>query len=74
MFGITESQLERLKLQYPKGTKVELISMGFDPRPVEPGTVGTVLCVDDVGTVHVAWENGRSLGLVPGEDSFRVIR
>lgn len=74
MFGITESQLERLKLQYPEGTIVELISMENDPRPIAPGMLGKVLYIDDLGTIHVAWQNGRLLGLVPGEDSFRVIR
>lgn len=47
--------------------------MSDDPRPVEPGTRGTVRVVDDMGTIHMDWDNGRSLGLVPGEDSFRKL-
>lgn len=61
------------RLNYPPGTRVELISMDNDPRPIEPGTRGTVRIVDDMGTVHVDWDNGRRLGLVPGEDSFRKL-
>lgn len=61
------------RLNYPPGTRVELISMDNDPRPIVPGTRGTVRIVDDMGTVHVEWDNGRRLGLVPGEDSFRKL-
>jgi hypothetical protein len=43
-----------------------------DPHhPVESGTRGTVEHVDDMGTIHMRWDNGRGLGLVPGEDEFR---
>ena len=45
--------------------------MGDDPRPVENGTRGTVRVVDDMGTVHCDFDNGRRLGLIPGEDIFR---
>lgn len=47
--------------------------MGDDPRPVENGTRGTVRIVDDMGTVHCDFDNGRRLGLIPGEDSFRKL-
>ena len=59
-----------MKKRYPEGTRIVLEQMGEDPRPVEAGTKGTVVCVDDIGTVHCAFDNGRCLGLVPGEDSF----
>ena len=61
------------RLNYPPGTRVELISMDNDPRPIAPSTRGTVRIVDDMGTVHVDWDNGRRLGLVPGEDFFRKL-
>ena len=32
-----------------------------------------MICVDDIGTVHCSFDNGRQLGLVPGEDSFRTL-
>ena len=61
---------ERLRIKYPRGTRILLISMGYDPRPIEPNTRGTVEHIDDMGTVHCRFDNGRSLGLIPGEDSF----
>ena len=45
-----------------------------DPyAPVPPGTRGTVAAVDDVGTIHMKWDNGRTLGVVPGVDQFRKL-
>lgn len=64
---------ERLREQYPKGTRVLLISMGNDPRPIESGTRGTVDFVDDMATVFCSFDNGRSLGLIDSEDSFRKL-
>jgi hypothetical protein len=61
------------KEKYPKGTRIELISMDDPYAPLEPGTKGTVVHVDDMGTIHMQWDNGRTLGLIPGEDNFKVI-
>lgn len=45
-----------------------------DPyAPVTSGTRGTVKFVDSMGTIFPEWDNGRSLGVVPGEDSFRKL-
>ena len=63
--------VERMKKNYPPGTRIMLLKMGDDPRPVEDNTRGTVIAVDDIGTLHCSFDNGRSLGVVPGEDSFR---
>lgn len=61
------------RLNYPTGTRLELISMDNDPLPIPPGTRGTVLGVDDAGQVLMHWDNGRSLSLIPGEDAFRKL-
>ena len=61
------------KEMYPKGTRIELISMEDPFAPIAAGTQGTVVCVDDMGTIHMEWDNGRTLGLIPGEDSFKVV-
>lgn len=65
--------IKRYKEMYPKGTRIELVHM-YDPfAPIYSGTKGTVVCVDDMGTIHMKWDNGRTLGIIPGEDAFRVI-
>lgn len=61
-----------IRQNYPPGTRLELISMD-DPQAIPPGSRGTVDHVDDMGTIHMRWDCGRSLGLVPSEDSFRKL-
>ena len=65
--------VESIKKRYPVGSRIILHSMGDDPRPIAPGTKGTVRIVDDMGTVHCNFDNGRRLGLILGEDSFSII-
>ena len=67
------NRAEYLKKAYPSGTRIVLNSMGDDPRPIESGTRGTVAVVDDIGTVHCEFDNGRRLGLIEGEDDFRTL-
>ncbi len=69
----SRKEVERIRKQYPAGTRIELISMDDPHAPIESGMQGTVDIVDDVGTLHMKWDNGRTLGIVPGEDSFKVI-
>ena len=64
-------QVRRYQEEYPPGTRILLLHMGRDPCPVEDHVRGTVKVVDDMGTLHCAFDNGRSLGVIPGEDSFR---
>jgi len=66
-------KIERLKEQYPPGTRIELINMNDPYSPVPAGTQGTVDHVDDGGALHMAWDNGRTLGVIPGEDQFKVL-
>lgn len=66
-------QVERIKERYPIGTRIELLSTMDDIQGVEKGIKGTVIGVDDIGTIHMKWDNGRGLGLIPGEDNFKVL-
>jgi hypothetical protein len=66
------SAINAIKRKYEMGTVIVLEQLGEDPRPVGPGSKGEVLYVDDIGTVHVRFENGRRMGLVPGEDLFHI--
>ena len=64
---------EMVKKQFPQGTRIELVSMNDPYSPVPSGMRGTVDCVDDIGTIFPTWDDGRSLGLVYGEDRFRKL-
>ena len=65
--------VERLRQRYPAGCRVELISMNDPYATLKPGDQGTVIAVDDIGTVHIAWDRGSSLGAAYGEDRIRRI-
>ena len=64
--------VERLREQYPAGTRVRLLSMD-DPQAPPIGTEGTVNGVDDAGNIMVAWDSGGGLNLVYGVDSFQIV-
>ena len=66
-------QAERYKAEYPSGTRIMLLSMGEDIHRIGDNTRGTVMAVDDIGTLHCKFDNGRTLGLIPSEDSFRKL-
>lgn len=69
---MNQNHIERIKKKYPEGTRIRLIEME-DIQAVPPGTTGTVEHVDDGGTIHMHWDNGRSLGLIEEEDRFSII-
>ena len=78
MYNLNEYERQRrisesTKKLYPPGTRIELISMNDPYAPVTSGTRGTVKFVDSLGTIFPEWDNGRTLGVVPGEDSFRKL-
>jgi|LSQX01.2.fsa_nt_gb hypothetical protein len=62
-----------LREMYPKGTRVELISMDDPYTRLKPGDKGRVDFVDDTGTLHTAWDSGPYLGVVYGIDHVRNI-
>ena len=64
--------VERVRREYPVGTRVELVRMD-DVQAPPIGTKGTVTGVDDTVSVMVAWDNGSGLNVVYGEDIIRKI-
>lgn len=69
---IGKELLEDLRLKYPAGCRVELLRMD-DVQAPPIGTFGTVDVVDDLGTIHVTWDNGSRLGVAYGIDICRRI-
>ena len=68
-------QKEMLRSMYPEGTRIRLISMPDKPeaRPILPGSIGSVAHIDDAGQIHMKWDNGRTLAIVPQVDQFRKL-
>lgn len=69
----SSNEVERIRRQYPVGTRICCDNMPDDPRPVPSGMMGTVIGVDDMCSILMKWDNGQGLSLVPGVDSFHVI-
>ena len=68
----SKETVERIRKEYPTGTRVELIQMD-DPQAPPSGTEGTVNGVDDAGNIMVSWDSGGGLNLVYGVDSFQIV-
>lgn len=72
MFGPGREVVKRLREEYPEGTRVRLVSMDDFQAPA-PGTLGTVVWVDDIGSIVVRWDNGSSLNVVYGVDQVEKV-
>lgn len=59
--------VERVRREYPAGTRVELVRMD-DVQAPPAGTLGTVTGVDDTASLLMRWDNGSHLNVVYGED------
>lgn len=70
MLFANRSQVERLRLRYPIGTRVELVEMG-DAQAPPIGSQGTVTGVDDTGSLLVDWDNGSGLNVIYGVDRVK---
>ena len=60
--------VERVRKEYPIGTRVKLAKMD-DAQAPPIGTKGTVKGVDDTASIMVSWDNGSSLNVIYGEDA-----
>lgn len=67
-----QNKVEILRQRYPEGTRICVDSMD-DYCPFESGTCGTVEFVDDAGTLHCKFDNGRTLGVIPGVVDFHIV-
>ena len=68
----SKETVERIRKEYPVGTRVELVQMFEEPRKdMVPGLTGEVMFVDDAGGVHITWANGSTLAAIHGIDRIR---
>ena len=65
--------VENIRKQYPVGTRVVLLKMDAPYTKIPLGTLGTVICVDDIGSIRVQWDTGSCLNIIYGEDECRII-
>lgn len=64
--------VEEIRKRYPKGSRVALVFMN-DTQAPPVGTLGTILGVDDIGSLMVEWDNGSHLNVIYGEDKVRIV-
>jgi hypothetical protein len=67
---MTQDQIDEVRKCYVN-KRVRLVYMeDFDA--VAPGTLGTIDHVDDIGQLHMKWDNGRTLAINPETDRFQM--
>ena len=64
--------VEKIRSEYPPGTKIELLEMP-DLQSPPAGTIGEVLMVDDAGDLVMSWNNGSGLKVIIETDRFRKV-
>ena len=69
----TKQCIQNMKEAFLEGAEVELIFMDDIYRTMPAGLKGKVLFIDSIGTIHVAWENGSSLGVVWNADVVKNV-
>lgn len=69
---ISKDRLQALRERFKPGSRVELLKMD-DVQAPPIGTRGTVVGVDDIGSIMVNWDNGSGLSIAYGEDECKVV-
>ena len=65
--------VEHIRHRFPSGYRIVLDAMNDPYRNLPAGTQGTVIAVDDIGTIHTAFDNGASLGIAYGADKAHPV-
>jgi len=69
----SREQVDQLRKRYPKGTRIELISIVDPFTSLRSGDQGVVDYVDDAGQLSMIWDSGSHLSLIPNVDCFRKV-
>ncbi len=69
----SKETVQRLREQYPKGTRIEIVSMDDPYVIMPPGLRGSVDFVDDTGSLLTTWDNGSHLAVIYGVDQVKIV-
>lgn len=68
---ISIKKINELKRKYPIGTRIKLIKMDDIGAP-PIGSYGTVVGIDDLGSILVDWDNGSTLNVIFNVDKVEI--
>lgn len=68
---MSDKELQKIKDLYPEETRIKLLK-DMDDEYLKAGATGRVDYIDDMGTIHMKWDCGSSLGLIVGKDDFEI--
>ena len=68
-----EKTIEKIRADFPIGSRVMMIYSADPLTPIDGGIEGVVSSVDDIGTIHINWDNGSCLGVILGENVIEKI-
>ena len=68
-----KNELKMLRQLFAIGARVRLIKMHDSYSSLPSGEEGTVIAVDDIGSVHVRWDCGFCLAAVWQVDAIELI-
>jgi len=57
-----------------KGDRLELVHINDKFTNLNPGDKGTIDYIDDLKNIHMKWDNGSTLSLIPGVDEYFLIK
>jgi len=69
----SRAAVDARKARFKPGCRVELVNMDDPHTNLKPGDRGNVQMVDSIGTVHIQWDNGSTLGAAYGVDAIRLL-
>jgi hypothetical protein len=55
------------------GKRIKMLETMDDPTPVCKGEMGTIRYIDDIGNIHVNWDNGGTLSVLPEVDKYEIL-